>query len=185
MVSTMTSKELQETLYKFITPTYSDIKIEVIDAPDNRRQIYFVEEKFKNLFPQQRYHFLVHLIPDEFYKEHLAKSSWYELAPGENPEDLKFLDNETVEGIRDIILAVLKDRVNFVTKLDTLFSSESVKCFGDFRHSKRILNELNFSDEEQFDIFHVLMHEGGYCDCEILYNVFRESEYAQKYWSQR
>ena len=179
----MTTKELQEKLDEFIKPTYPDIKIEVIDTSDNRREIYFVEERFEDLFVQQRYHYLVHLIPDEFYKEHLAESTWFELAPGENPEDLDFHDDETVEEIKDTILAVLKNKVTFATKLDALFSSESVKCFGDFRHSKKILNELNFSDEEQFDIFHVLMHEGGYCDCEILYNVFRESEYAQKYWS--
>jgi hypothetical protein len=79
---------------------------------------------------------------------------------------------------------VLKEKTDFVKKLDTLFCSEFAKCFGDFHHSKKILKQLGFSDEKQFDIFHVLMHEGGYCDCEILYNVFRESKYAQKYWSQ-
>jgi len=48
------------------------------------------------------------------------------------------------------------------------------------KDSKQILDAFHFSEQEQFDIFHVLMHEGGFCDCEILYNVFRDSEYAQK-----
>ena len=176
----MTTVELQAQLDKFIKPAYPDIKIKVIDTSDSRREIYFVEEEFKDLFPRQRYHHLFHLIPGEFHKEHLTESTWFELAPGENPEDLDFHDDETVEEIKYIILAVLKEKVDFVKKLDTLFCSGATKCFGDFRHSKKILNELDFSDEEQFDIFHVLMNEGGYCDCEILYNVFRESKYAQK-----
>jgi len=177
----MTPKELQEKLYEFIKPAYPDIKIKVIDTPESCRQIYFVDERFKDLFVQQRYHYLVHLIPGEFFKEELSECTWFELAASENPDDLIYLDEGSVEEIKDIILAVLKDKVDFVKKLDVLFCSESTKCFGDFRHSKKILRQLDFSDEEQFDIFHVLMHEGGYCDCEILYNVFRESEYAQKY----
>ena len=58
---------------------------------------------------------------------------------------------------------------------------QKAKCYGDFKHSKKFLTQLNFSAEKQFDVFHVLMNEVGYCDCEILFNVFRESEYAQRY----
>lgn len=129
---------------------------------------------------QQRYHYLIHLIPNEFYEGHLTEATWFELAPGETPDDLNFIDEEGVEGIKDNILAVLKDKVDFEKKLDKLFCSASAKCFGDFRHSKKILNDLGFSAQEQFDIFHVLMHGGGYCDCEILHNVFRENEATGK-----
>lgn len=178
----MTTNELQEKLDEFIKPKYPDIKIEVIDTADNQREVYFTEEKFKDLFPLQRYHYLVHLIPDVFFHEHLSETIWFELAPDESPENLNYLGEEDVREIRDIILAVLKDKVDFVKKLDALFCVESATCFGDFRYSKKILSELKFSGQEQFDIFHVLMHEGGFCDCEILYNVFRESEYSQRYW---
>ena len=75
--------------------------------------------------------------------------------------------------------------MHFVLRLDKEFMSQSVKCFGDFRHSKKILTDSGFSDNEQFDVFHVLMSEGGFCDCELLYNVFRESEYSKKYWSDK
>jgi len=180
----MTTDELQEKLGEFLKPKYPDIKIEVTDTSQNYREVYFIEEKFRDLFLLQRYHYLVHSIPEEFLKEHLADCAWFELAPGESPEELNFLDDEDVTEIKDILLAILKDRVDFVEKLDALFCTESAKCFDDFRHSKKILRELDFSDQEQFDIFHVLMHEGGFCDCEILYNVFRESEYAQTYWKQ-
>ena len=80
---------------------------------------------------------------------------------------------------------MLKEKTNFVTLLDNEFVYENAKCFGDFKHSKKILNDLNFSEDDQFDIFHVLMNEGGYCDCEILLNVFKESQYSKNYWEQR
>ena len=37
-------------------------------------------------------------------------------------------------------------------------------------------------DDDFFDIFHVLMAQGGFCDCEILYNVAPESRLRQQHW---
>ena len=174
--------ELQEKLYEFIKPSYPDIKIKVEDTVDNIRQLYFTDEKFKELYPKQRYHYILHSIPDDFYQQYLHNTTWFELAPDEDPNDLDYHDQETIDEIKDTILSLLKDKVGLVSILDKKLASQTVKCFGDFRHSKKILSDLDFSNEDQFDIFHVLMNEGGYCDCEILYNIFRESEYSKKYW---
>jgi hypothetical protein len=40
-----------------------------------------------------------------------------------------------------------------------------------------------FYESEYFDVFSVLMSKGGYCDCEILYNVADGSEFARRYWA--
>ncbi len=181
----MISSEIQKKLYEFVKPSYPKIKIEIVDTNENVRNLYFTDEKFELLYPEQRYHYLVYLIPPDFYEQNLRNTIWFELAPNENPEDLEYLDQEVIDNIKDDIVRILKDKVNFVSLLDKEFSSQNVKCFGDFRHSKKILNDLEFSNQDQFDIFHVLMDEGGYCDCEILYNVFKESEYSKKYWEHR
>ena len=181
----MTTQELQEKLYEFTKSSYPDIKINVVDTAVNIRQLYFTDDKFAVLYPKQRYHYLTHLIPSEFYEQHLQDTEWFELAPNENPDNLDYHDQETIDEIKESIISILKTKVNFVALLDKEFASQNVKCYGDFRHSKSILTALKFSDEDQFDIFHVLMNEGGYCDCEILYNVFRESEYSKKYWADR
>jgi len=181
----MTTQELQEKLYEFTKPSYPDIKIKVVDTAENIRQLYFTDDKFKLLYPKQRYHYLTHLIPSDFYEQNLQDTEWYELAPNEDPDDLDYHDQETIAEIKEPIISLLKDKVGFVPLLDKKFTSQTVKCYGDFRHSKSILTELKFSDEDQFDIFHVLMNEGAYCDCEILYNVFRESEYSKMYWADR
>lgn len=181
----MTKEQLQERLYEFVRPSYPDIKINVEDTAENVRQLYFMDDKFEMLYPKQRYHYLTNLIPADFYDQNLKDTEWFELAPNENPDELDYHDQETIDEIKEPILSILKDKVGFVALLDREFVSEDVKCFGDFRHSKSILTDLKFSDQDQFDIFHVLMNEGGYCDCEILYNVFRDSEYSKKYWLDR
>lgn len=181
----MTTTELQDKLYEFIRTSYPDIEIKVKDTEDGIRCLYFIDEKFKNLFPRQRYHYLVHLVPDEFYEQHLRNTTWFEMAPDEHPNDLAYHDEETIEEIKEDILSILKDKVGFVSLLDIQFTNGEGKCYGDFRHAKQILSTLGFSDDEQFDIFHVLMQEGAFCDCEILYNVFKESDYAKQYWRMR
>jgi len=180
----MTSDELQQKLYEFIRQAYPDINIQIGETDDGRRSIHFVSEKFKELFPRQRYHYLAHLIPAEFHEQYLAQTVWFELAPGEVPADLDYHHEETIEEIKDIIFKVL-DAIDFAAKLNASLMPEAARCEGDFRHSKKILSDLHFSDEEQFDVFHVLMSEGGYCYCEILYNIFRDSEFAKKYWNLR
>ncbi|MBS1510253.1 MAG: DUF2695 domain-containing protein [Bacteroidetes bacterium] len=181
----MTAAQLQEKLYAFVRPGYPGITINVVDTADNVRQLYFTADKFEVLYPKQRYHYLRHLIPSDFYDKNLKDTEWFELAPNENPDELDYHHQETIDAIKTAILSILKDKVGFVALLDNKFISEDIKCFGDFRHSKNILTDLGFSDQDQFDIFHVLMNEGGYCDCEILYNVFSNSEYSKKYWKEK
>ena len=178
----MTIDDLQNKLYAFTQSSYPDIKIEVRDNADKTRSIFFTTDKFKYLYPKQRYHYLCHLIPVDFYKENLETAAWFELAPGENTDDLDYHDDETIDEIKETILSVLNDKTDFVSFLDNEFTGNGEKCFGDFRHSKKILTDKGFSDTDQFDIFHVLMKEGAFCDCEILYNVFKESEYSKRYW---
>jgi Protein of unknown function (DUF2695) len=185
----MTALELQNHLNGFIQPAMPEIiiRVEINEEKedDATHRIYFIDDSFVNLFPKQRYHKLIHLIPDDFFNQHLEQTHWFELAPGEKVDDLDYHDEELIEEIKEPILSILKHKVNFVSLLDNEFIKKNAICKSDFSYSRAILNQLEFSAVDQFDIFHVLMNEGGYCDCEILYNVFRESSYAQKYWAAR
>ena len=181
----MTTDSLENELFELIKPSYPNIAIKVVDEEDGERHLYFKEEKFALLFPLQRYHYLIHLIPKDFYEKYLFTAIWHELAPGEKVEELDYHDEETIESIKETILDILKTRTTFIKQLDNLFIEGRAVCSGDFRHAKQILSDLTFTTVEQFDIFHVFMSEGGYCDCEILYNTFKETEYAKKYWATR
>ena len=82
----------------------------------------------------------------------------------------------------------------FFLSLDNLMAPEDslkkgLPCHGDFDLTKQVLKEKGFKEEgkidEIFDICHVLMSEGAYCDCEVLYNVTDESRLKTRYWKQR
>ena len=112
----MTTAELTNRLLEFIHPAYPNIEIAVIDQPNGERQIFFTEEKFRVLYPLQRYHYLSHQIPHDFYNQYLTQTTWYELAPDENPDELDFLDPETTESIKEVILDIVKNKTSFINE---------------------------------------------------------------------
>jgi len=165
------------------------IKVEPFAPDPTKTAIYFVEEKFRLLYPAQRYHYISHLIPREFYEQYLTDTVWFEMAPGEKPEELEYPDEEMVSEITPNVMAILQ-RADFFKSLDDIFwptgfYKKKGVCYGDFRTSKEVLLKCGFKQEEYSDIFHVLMMQGGFCDCEILFNVAEESRLKAQYWKAR
>jgi hypothetical protein len=187
----MTNDDIISNLKDFLAESYPDISIRIEPWRDDptRSAIYFVEGKFAVLYPMQRYHYLIHSIPQDFYERHLSEAEWFELAPGEAVDDLQYPDEELIEDISPDIHFALKSS-GFFAALDDLMSpldqnSKTEVCHGDFRHTKRVLSEKGFGMrdgvDEIFDICHVLMARGGYCDCEILYNVSESNRMKAAY----
>ena len=70
---------------------------------------------------------------------------------------------------------------NFIEKIKDDPNSITWKCYHDFRFTKKILkNYFKEVDIQKFIEF--CKNNGGYCDCEILYNVAEESRLKAKYW---
>ena len=187
----MTHSELEAAIRDHLRSVYPNIavRVGVYEKNPSRLAVYFVEDKFKDLYPLQRFHYLMHNIPDDFWDKHLSNSIWFELAPGESPDDLKYPDEEIIEEITPDVMKVLT-KAGFFSSLDDIMAPESPErtpnpCGGDFNISKSILKQKRFTEEEMFDIFHVMMAQGGYCDCEILYNVSEESRLKAHYWQKR
>jgi hypothetical protein len=67
----------------------------------------------------------------------------------------------------------------------TSSTSQSQACRGDFQQAKRALQVCGFSESEFSDVFHVLMEQGAFCDCEILYNFSDESRLKARYWQNK
>ncbi len=191
----MSHAEIIAQLKEFLADSYPDISIRIEPWKEDRTReaIYFEEKKFAVLYPMQRYHYLIHLIPKDFYDQHLSESVWVELAPGESVDDLQFPDEDLIKSISPDVLRAL-ERSGFFTGLDDLMSPaggavEPEVCHGDFRHAKRVLAEKGFGErdgiDEIFDICHVLMDSGANCDCEIFYNVSEQNRLKAAYWKQR
>jgi hypothetical protein len=190
----MKSQELVAELKRFLGSSYPGIRIEAKpwQQDPSRLALYFTEEKFAVLYPQQRYHYLVHNIPQDFFDRHLTNTVWFELAPGEAVLDLKYPDEQLIASISSNVLAAV-ERAGVFSALDDLLAPEgatgAVSCHGDFRHTKAVLAQKGFGRhgdvDEVFDICHVLMAKGGYCDCEVLFNVSETNRLKSRYWKKR
>ena len=179
----MSTNELANALKSYLIGDYPDIDVWIFerDSEHDRRRVFFRSEKFGVLYPLQRYHYIAHHIPREFYDEHLANTEWYELAPGETEADLRYPDNELITSITPDVMNCLQ-RSGFLHRLDERMCPEdpsrlSEQCHGDFRIARSTLAQSGFTEDEYFDVLHVLMAQGGYCDCEILYNAAPESHH--------
>jgi hypothetical protein len=97
-------------------------------------------------------------------------------------------DNELVDSIAPNVIKKLTS-VGFFEKLDEklcpVHDQASSRCQGKYEISEPILRSLGFDDEERDEIFQVLQSKGGFCDCEILYNLVETNRLKAKYWSAR
>lgn len=64
-------------------------------------------------------------------------------------------------------------------------SAERQRCAGTYQVSESILRSQGFDDLAIADIFEVLAAQGGFCDCEVLYNVVETSRLKAGYWRAR
>jgi hypothetical protein len=105
------------------------------------------------------------------------------------PHEVIDFDSDHISLIAPDVMKVLSSR-KFFEKLDSLLCPEKTspkaeKCSGDFKLSKSLVLEAKFSDQDISDIFSVLRSRGGFCDCEILYNVAESSRLKSEYWRSR
>jgi len=184
-------QQLEAEIRAFVRRAYPNIDVRVEPWADDpkRAAVYFTDAQFASLYPAQRYHYLRNLIPTEYYDRHLADSEWFELAPGERPEDLEYPDSELITDITPDVMRTLSGAGVFDALDDVLCPSDEQnhrrQCHGDYRHARAVLLARGFRQDELFDVFHVLMARGGYCDCEILYNAVEVSRLKAEYWRAR
>jgi Protein of unknown function (DUF2695) len=187
----ITADQITADLRRFLTPSYPEIDVHVTpwETDPARLAIYFTDPKFAWIYPYQRWHYLTHLIPAEYQKGPLENSVWFELAPGEEPDDLQYPDEELIDAITHDVMKCLRSSCYFELLDDAMCpqkpEQERCRCRGDFRCSRPILLSRGFKEHELFDVFHVLMRQGGFCDCEVLYNVLPESRLKAEYWTER
>jgi hypothetical protein len=180
--------KIESEVKQFVREAYPAmvVRAEYWTHDPSRIALFFIDERFKGLYPRQRYHYLRHLIRDDYYRSNLADSIWFELASGENPEDIEYPDEQLIADIKPYVLDVLQNSGFFAALDEALYpeddSSRQKQCSGDFRQSKDVLTSCGFAESDWSDVFHVLMDEGAFCDCEVLYNVARESRLRADYW---
>jgi hypothetical protein len=184
--------KIESDIRGFVRPSYPEmvVRAEHWAQDPSRIALFFVEEKFEGLYRRQRYHYVVNLIPKDYYDSTLADTVWFELTPDENPEMLQDdPDEELIESITPDVMGALQEK-GFFAALDEKFSPKSgttqpERCSGDFHHAKQVLRLCGFEESDWSDVFHVLMGQGAFCDCEILYNAAAESRLKTQHWQRK
>ena len=98
-------------------------------------------------------------------------------------------DSELTASITDDVMRCLR-QAGFFEKLDDLLCPTEVSlpresCTQGYNLSRRVLLESGFETSDLSDVFEVLKSRGGFCDCEILYNVGESSRLKADHWRSR
>ena len=152
----------------------------------SRIALFFIDEKFRGLYPRQRYHRLIHLIPSDYYRANLANCMWFELTRDERPEELDSPDEKLSAAIVPDVLHALEGR-GFYVALDGLLcpvrsTLQPQTCSGDFRIAKHSVADVPVRGVGLVRCAPVLMEEGAFCDCEILFNAKEDRRLKAQYW---
>jgi Protein of unknown function (DUF2695) len=181
--------QIESDIREFVRASYPEmvVRAEYWAKDPSRIALFFIDERFRALYRRQRYHYLVHLIPKDYYDSTLADTVWFELTPEERPEMIEDdPDGELIASITPDVMGALQEG-GFFAALDEMLcpkssATQAQTCSGDFRYAKQALELCGFEESDWSDVFHVLMGQGAFCDCEILYNAATESRLKTRYW---
>ena len=127
---------------------------------------------FDALLPEERFHRLVSVIPEEFRASQLAGLAWVELAPSETVDDvMKLPRSEDVAGREADIGRTLTHNGFFATLVDRLGRSPKRKCPGDFAHTAAVLSDMGKPPERIRDAKLLFIRHGAFCDCQVIATV--------------
>jgi len=171
MASKTGDKQLATELTSLLEDSFPGISIEVDEHHPRwqRRCLVFRWEGFNELLPEERFHRLLQVIPEEYRTKKLIGAVWLELGPKETLEE--FLQSPRSEDVADaepdLYRKLIKGNV-FGTLDVSMGSSPEGTCTGDFSKTLGILRGNSFSREQIRDARLVFIRHGAYCDCQVL-----------------
>ena len=174
-------KNLEKELEAMLAPNFSGITIEAAHSDRWQRMCAtFRWSGFASLLPEERFHRLVGAIPAEFREARLAGFVWVELAPDEDIDAfLKLPRSEDIANEEATIYAGLSEVRFFAALANMMGRAPGKKCGGDFERVQFVLSAKGYSPGRIRDAKLVFIHQGTYCDCQVLQTA--EAELAKLY----
>jgi hypothetical protein len=105
--------KIESDIRGFVRASYPDMDVhaEYWAQDPSRIALFFIEKRFEGLYRRQRYHYLLHLIPKDYYDSLLTNSVWFELTPDEGPETVADdPEEEIIASIAPDVLSVLREK---------------------------------------------------------------------------
>ena len=168
-------------LQALLAPSFAGMTVEVAHSTRwNRMCVTFRWSGFKGLLPEERFHRLVAVIPEEVRESRLEGLVWLELEPKESIE--AYLERPRSEDVVDreaTIHAALVKAGFFDALAASLRPTPTKTCGGDFSRVEAVLLAKRWTPSKVRDAKLVFIRHGAYCDCQVLQAV--QPELARVY----
>ena len=173
MAKQQSQSEIPSKLLEWLGPKFPGITVELtVMERWSRPALIFRWAGFDDLLPEERFHRLFHAIPEEFYETKLRGCVWCELGGSETLDEfLKLPRSEDVADEEPEIVERLVRTGFFDALTEALGAQPTAACRGDFALVRRILADQKFAKSALQNVLLVLMRNGAYCDCEVLFNA--------------
>ncbi len=168
-------KKLQAELTDILAPKLSGIRVDVEHANRwNRPCVTFRWSGFAGLLPEERFHRLVALIPEDFRRDRLTGFVWLELTLEETVESHLLLPrSEDVAARKGEIFHDLQAAGFFEALGAALGNIPERECPGDFSTLEQVLTRKQFTPFQVRDVKLTFIGQGIFCDCQALIAVSR------------
>lgn len=167
------NKQLEALLAEMVVPRFPGMTVSVEhSARWNRMSVTFRWTGFADLLPEERFHKLAQVLPDDFRASKLAGFVWLELAPKESVDAyLKYPRSEDVADREGAIHASLLETGYYDKLAEALGPSPDKSCPGDFSTTAEVLQACRKADAKIQDAKLLFIRQGAYCDCQVLLAV--------------
>lgn len=170
MPSKKQQQSIRKMLLEILEPVLPGIEVDVGRSQRwQRMSVTFRHPSFAELLPEQRFRQLRSVIPEKFNEKHLRGAVWFELAPGETPEDLRQAPRSDDMADQEPTIACKLFDCGFFWALEEAMSESPIEtCGGRFATCKKVLTAKGITGRGQRDACLVFIRQGAYCDCEVL-----------------
>jgi len=165
--------DFQAKLAKLLTGKFPGLTVEVgHNERWDRTSVTVRWSGFDDLLPEERFHRIFHAVPEDFYEEHLRGCVWFELGSNESVESFLELPRSDSVGDKEPKVVRKLTKAGFFEALaEELGAEPTAVCGGELSTVRRILSARGFSKPALHDALLVLMRNGAFCDCEVLFNA--------------
>lgn len=175
------NQALEAKLSAMLDRKFPGIEVSVASSPRwGRLCATFRWTGFEGLLPEERFHRLTTVIPEDFRLSKMQGVVWVELAPNEGIDAYLKLPRSEDIGVRaGDIYGGLKKIGLFLALEQALGRSPEKSCCGDFSAVAAILAEKDYPPTEVSDVKLLFIRHGAYCDCQVAQTV--QAQLAEEY----
>ena len=174
MITAKDFTKVQRQLETYLSEHLGDVKVQVGENIHYRgTNVVITCAQFAGWLPEQRFHHVVLAIPPDCYDRHLRRGIvWFELAPGETPQQYMGMPRSEDIAAEAPAIAVMLQKKGFAGRMLALLGPHPEDASTThFAATRQVLAECKLTNAEIEKACLYLIAEGAYCDMQVLMDV--------------